>query len=41
MGNEEIFTAINTVYIMAGVVIIGFLLAYIATKVSDRKPSKK
>ena len=41
MNTENIFTAINTVYIGAGVVAIGFLLAYIANKVSDQKPAKK
>ena len=41
MDNELLLRGIDSGYILAGVVLIGVLLAYIATKLQNqKKPSK-
>jgi len=39
MNDSSIFNAINTLYIMGILLGIGFLLLYIATKLSEQKTS--
>ena len=41
INNETIFNSINMLYLMGTLVAIGFLLAYIATKVSEPKKAKR
>lgn len=41
INNEMIFNSINILYIMGTLVAIGFLLAYIATKISGPQKAKR
>ncbi len=41
MNGEQIFTAANTMYIMGLLLAIGVLLAYIASKLSEKSHHSK